>query len=154
MATSKPKIVILGSSGNVGQATVQALSNKFGNEVEVIAGVRDPSKEEAKKLGELKGITLAQVDMNDKARVAEVCKGATSAFAITPGAYEREAITKNAIDGCIAAGVKAVATISVVTVEEKDHLFSHQCLPIEEHIKKATDQYIILRLPMFIDNNW
>ena len=151
---ASPRIVVLGSTGHVGQATLQSLSSKYGEEVEIVAGVRDPTKEGAKKLEELKGVSLVAVDMSDKDKVQEVTKGAHSVFVISPGAFEREKITKAAIDGALAGGAGSVVVVSVATTDEQDHLFAKQFLPVEEHLKAATDKYTILRLPIFIDNNW
>jgi len=55
MAT-KPIILVIGASGNVGIATLKALVSKYGERFDIRAGVRDPSKDE--KFQELKGINL------------------------------------------------------------------------------------------------
>ena len=53
-------VLILGSSGNVGFATVNALSS---NGTTTRAGVRDPSSEKAKQLAALANVEVVAADL-------------------------------------------------------------------------------------------
>ena len=41
---AKPVVFVIGASGSVGSATVQALSAKYSDKVEIRAGARNPDK--------------------------------------------------------------------------------------------------------------
>lgn len=56
------KIVVLGATGNVGFATVNALSKKG---IKVRAGVRDPTSEKAKQLASFGNVELVQSNFAD-----------------------------------------------------------------------------------------
>ena len=47
---AKPVVFVIGASGNIGSATVQALSAKYSDKVEIRAGVRNPDKADKLKV--------------------------------------------------------------------------------------------------------
>ena len=49
----KPVVFVIGASGNIGSATVQALSAKYSDKVEIRAGVRNPDKADKLKVRHL-----------------------------------------------------------------------------------------------------
>ena len=49
----KPVVFVIGASGDVGSATVQALSAKYSDKVEIRAGVRNPDKADKLKVRQL-----------------------------------------------------------------------------------------------------
>ena len=63
-------VLVCGSTGNVGSATVRALAEAG---VQVKAGCRNIESEKAVALGELDNVELVHVDMGAEATVTEVC---------------------------------------------------------------------------------
>ena len=49
---------------------------------------------------------------------------------------------------------KHVVSLSFIAADKEGILFARQIGPVEEHIKKSGSPFTIIRLPMFIDNNW
>ena len=47
---AKPVVFVIGASGLIGSATVQALSAKYSDKVEIRAGVRNPDKADKLKV--------------------------------------------------------------------------------------------------------
>ena len=41
---AKPVVFVIGASGQIGTATVQALSTRFSDKLDIRAGVRNPNK--------------------------------------------------------------------------------------------------------------
>jgi len=145
-------VAIVGTSGYVGQATVQAFAKSF-PKIKVKAGVRDPSAEKAQPLKAGDNIELTKIDMNDAENMKAEFKGADAVYIITPGHIDRTKITIGAIDAAKAAGAKYIAIVSFPTAYS-DSCFGKQIGPVEDHLKASGVTYAILRLPMFIDNFW
>ena len=55
---AKPVVLVIGASGNIGLATLQVLSTKYADKVEIRAGVRDPEK--ADKVKAIGGVNVVQ----------------------------------------------------------------------------------------------
>jgi uncharacterized protein YbjT (DUF2867 family) len=149
--SSSRNIAILGTSGHVGQATVKALSEM---KVNATAFVRDPNNAEKTKDLRLPGITLKAGDMSDEAGTTSVLKGFDVVYLITPGHIDRTQITTSAIKAAKAAGVKHIVVVSVPSSGEAHLLFQKQMAPIEQAVKSSKVNYTILRLPLFLDNNF
>ncbi|EDQ84454.1 uncharacterized protein MONBRDRAFT_12808 [Monosiga brevicollis MX1] len=145
-------VAIAGTSGYVGQATVQAFAKAF-PKVTVKAGVRDPSAEKAQSLKAGDNIQLTKIDMNDAENMKAEFKNADAVYIITPGHIDRTKITIGAIDAAKAAGAKYIVVVSFPTAHS-DSCFGKQIGPVEDHLKASGVAYAILRLPMFIDNFW
>ena len=149
MTTIPPKVLVLGASGFVGQATLSSLVKRHGGKLDIYAGVRDPSK-----FQKMEGVNVVQADMGKPKELSEVLKDFNRVFIVTPGHEDRTTLVLNALDACKAASVEYALILSIPTVET-DTIFGKQCKPIEQAAKKSgLLGYTIIRLPLFIDNNF
>jgi uncharacterized protein YbjT (DUF2867 family) len=149
------KIVVVGSTGHVGTATLKYLATHvLGKEHKIFAGVRDVKSDKAQELAKLPGVNVVAADMSQPATLASALQGVDAAFLITPGDSKRTELTCAAIDAAKDAKVKHIVVVSVLTAEIESVFGTKQTLPIEAHTKSAGVPYTILRLPLFIDNNW
>lgn len=153
---SKPVVLVLGSSGLVGKATVKSLSESYADKVTIKAATRDPSR--IKDLAELNGVDVVAIDMagadtKDKVKAT----GAAAVYIVTPGVPNRDEMVKKAATASRDAGVMNLLVVSSPLVgtemEDTEHL-GRPFSVIESHVKSLGVQYTILRLPFFIDNNW
>eukprot|EP00050_Salpingoeca_kvevrii_P005665 m.285024 g.285024 ORF g.285024 m.285024 type:complete len:294 (-) comp11280_c0_seq1:213-1094(-) len=145
-----PKILILGSTGFIGQATIEALSKKGG--ATILAGVRDKESAKAKKLGELDNVEIVKADMDDPSTLGDIVQGVSAVFVVTPGDHRRTEITNKTVNALAGHSVPFTLIVSVPLVDLPDTIFGKQCLEIEENAKKAGLTHAIARLPFFIDN--
>jgi uncharacterized protein YbjT (DUF2867 family) len=152
----KPVVLVLGSSGLVGKATVKSLSESYADKVTIKAATRDPSR--IKDLAELNGVDVVAIDMagadtKDKVKAT----GAAAVYIVTPGVPNRDEMVKKAATASRDAGVMNLLVVSSPLVgtemEDTEHL-GRPFSVIESHVKSLGVQYTILRLPFFIDNNW
>ena len=145
-------IIVLGSSGNVGKATLAALTDAG---VGAIAGVRDASPDNPKNapLLAMEGVSLVNADMSKPETLQPAISEGSVVFIATPGHIDRVSLVQEAIDAAVAAKAGHIAVISlpVVTVE-KSTIFGDQFKAIEENVKNCPIPYTIVRLPMFMDN--
>ena len=149
----KPVVFVIGASGNVGAATVTALSSKYADKVEIRAGVRNP--ESADKLKGLSGVTLVAADMGgDRDKLVSTLKGVDAVFIVTPGTKDRAELAIAAAEAARDAGVKFLLVVSVPTADLPDTIFGAQFAKLESTISDLGVTYAFLRLPHFIDNFW
>eukprot|EP00750_Incisomonas_marina_P003558 INCI13218.1.p1 GENE.INCI13218.1~~INCI13218.1.p1 ORF type:complete len:625 (+),score=113.73 INCI13218.1:96-1877(+) len=147
MAT--PQIVVLGASGTVGTATVKALS-ALG--IQAIAGVRNPDTSAAKNAGLVEaGAKLVAADMGNPETLAAVLSEGSRVLVVTPGHEDRTQLALNAVKAAKDAKASLVALISVCSVASTG-LFAEQFRPIENAVANSGIPFLILRLPMFMDN--
>ena len=149
---SKPTVFVLGCSGSIGSATVRALSRKYSNTLNILAGTRDTASEKVASLRSLPGVTILHADMNNKEGLRDLLTGVTSLFIVTPTNGFRLAI--GAADVAKASGVKHILTVSVLTVELTDTIYGKQYGELESSVKHLQIPYTFIRLPPFVDNYW
>ena len=145
------KVLVLGASGYVGKATLAALTSRHGNDkVQVFAGVRKPEK-----FTDMPNVTTIQADMGDKAALTKTLQDQAfdSVFVVVPGHEDRTQLGINAIEAAKAAGTKFVLMLSVLTCGT-DTIFGRQFEGIEDTMKSSGVDHAIVRLPLFIDNNY
>lgn len=145
-------IVILGTSGNVGSAVVQALKTSHPT-AHVVAGVRDPTSSKAKALAG-GNVSLVAADLSQPETLHAALKGADAVFINTPGHIARAALALNGVHAAKHAGVKHIVVVSVLAADHKGTIFGDQFNTLEAAIKVAGVPYTLLRLPIFIDNLW
>eukprot|EP00525_Craspedostauros_australis_P000822 CAMPEP_0198116114 /NCGR_PEP_ID=MMETSP1442-20131203/9460_1 /TAXON_ID= /ORGANISM="Craspedostauros australis, Strain CCMP3328" /LENGTH=300 /DNA_ID=CAMNT_0043773813 /DNA_START=44 /DNA_END=946 /DNA_ORIENTATION=+ len=146
-----PKVIVVGSTGYIGKATLQSLVARHGSKVQIFAGTRNPDKFDAKAVSE--GIAgVVKTDLNDKESLTQALEGFDAAYLVIPGVQNREEVGMNGLDAAKAAGVKFVLLLSVLTVGEKDSIFGKQFIPLEAKVKDLGVPHAIVRLPLFIDN--
>ena len=147
---AKPVVFVIGASGNVGSATVQVLSSKYGEKVEIRAGVRNPDK--ADKLKSLPNVSVVQAEMGDKEKLIETLKGVHALYIVTPGAENRAQLTIATAQAAKEAGVKHLVVVSVLTANLTDTVFGRQFSEIETAVSQLGVPHTILRLPIFVEN--
>ena len=146
---SKPVVFVIGASGNIGAATVSALSSKYRDAVEIRAGVRNPEK--ADNLKTLLGVKVVQASMGSPDLVDTV-KGVDTLYIVTPGAEDRAHLTISTAELAKKAGVKHIAAVSVFTTSFADTVFGRQLSEVETNVSKLGVPYTFIRLPLFVDN--
>ena len=149
---SKPTVFVLGCSGSIGSATVRALSRKYSDTLNILAGTRDTASEKVASLRSLPGVTILHADMNNKEGLRDLLTGVTSLFIVTPTNGFRLAI--GAAEVAKASGVKHILTVSVLTVELTDTIYGKQYGELESSVKHLQIPYTFIRLPPFVDNYW
>jgi uncharacterized protein YbjT (DUF2867 family) len=151
---SKPVVFVIGASGNIGSATVTALAAKYGDKLEIRAGVRNPDKA-ADKL-KIPGVTVVKADMGgDKASLVSTLKGVDALFIVTPGNVEnRVKLVMAAAEAGKEAGVKFLMTIGVVEVKGRDTAINRQFEGFESKIAQLGVPYAIICLPFFMENEF
>ena len=143
-----PKVLVVGSSGYVGKATLHALKSRHGSKVEIFAGARDPSK-----FDPIEGIKVVQADMGDKVGLTKTLRGFDHVFLVVPGHEKRTELTLKALEAAKNAGIKFVLVLSVLTAGTNS-IFGKQFEAIEDRTKQIGIKHTIIRLPIFIDNNY
>lgn len=147
---AKPVVFVLGASGSIGVATVQSLSSKFAEKVEIRAGVRNPDK--ADKLKEISGVTIVQASMADKDGLVTTLAGVSSLYIVVPGSENRAELAGLAVDAAKEAGVKHIVSVSVSGADLKDTIFGGQFNEIESKVSGIGIPFTLVRLPYFMDN--
>lgn len=133
---------------DIGKATLAALTSRHGSKLQVHAGIRNPDK-----FGTMDGVTNVKADMGDKTTLSETLKGFDGVFVVVPGHEQRIELALNVIKAAKEAGVNFILMLSVLT-SGTDTIFGKQFAPIEEETKKSGLDYAIVRLPLFMDNNY
>ena len=149
---SKPTVFVLGCSGSIGSATVRALSRKYSDTLNILAGTRNIASEKVASLRSLPGVTILHADMNNREALPDLLTGVTSLFIVTPTNGFRLAI--GAAEVAKASGVKHILTVSVLTVELTDTIYGKQYGELESSVKHLQIPYTFIRLPPFVDNYW
>ena len=147
---AKPIVFVIGASGNIGLATLNVLSTKYADKVEIRAGVRDPEK--ADKVKGIAGVNVVKATQGDKAQLVKVFEGVTSLFIVVPGTENRAELSTKTAEAAKEAGVKHLVVVSVLTAEHTDTVFGKQFHEIESFISKLGVPYTFLRLPIFVEN--
>ena len=147
---AKPVVFVIGAGGSIGLATVQVLSDKYADKVEIRAGVRDPEK--ADKVKAITGVNVVKATQGDKAQLVKVFEGVTSLFIVVPGTENRAELSIKTAEAAKEAGVKHLVVVSVPTAEHTDTIFGKQFSKIESSISKLGVPYTFLRLPLFVEN--
>ena len=117
---SKPVVFVIGASGNVGSATIQALAAKYASRVEIRAGVRNPDK--ADKLKSIPNVSVVKAEMGT-AELENTLKGVHSLFIVTPGVINRAALTIATAESAKKAGVNHQLIVSIPTADKKGYNF-------------------------------
>lgn len=145
-------VLVLGSTGHVGNATVHALATKG---IATRAGARDPASEKAAALAVLKGVEVVKADLGEPSTLAPAMTGVNTVYIVTPGAETRADLVAVGIDAAKTAGVAHIVIVSVPAVAAAGELmFKAQFSAIEAKAVASGLKYTFLRLPMFMDNQW
>jgi NAD(P)H dehydrogenase (quinone) len=144
-----PKTVIIGANGCVGIATLESLMMRSDGELDVYAGVRDTKKFEKQMIQ----VPTIHTDMGNRRALTKALQGFDRVFVVVPCDRNRTGLATIALEAAKAAGVKFVLMLSV-TIANFDTIFGRQFKPIEDRTKSIGIPYTIIRLPLFMDNNF
>ena len=147
---SKPVVFVIGASGNVGAATVAALSEKYSDQVEIKAGVRNPDADKASKLKALPNVEIIQATMGDS-NLVSILSGVTTLYIVTPGVENRAQLAISTAESAKQAGVKHIAVASMAGSDSTETLFQQQFNELETNIAGLGINYTIIRLPGFTE---
>ena len=154
----KPIILVTGSSGNIGSATVSVLAARYADKVEIRAGVRNPDKIPARP-----NVTAVKAVMGDKDQLREPLKGVDALFIVTPTSEDRAPLTIRTAEAAKEAGVKFILVVSAPSMTHPDGrveylhtstIFGKQYHEIDSQIPKLGVPYAFLRLSIFMENNF
>ena len=148
---AKPVVFVIGATGNVGSATIQALSTKYADKLEIRAGVRNPDKADKIKLP---GVTVVQAEMGAKDKLKETLKGVDALFIVTPGVESRASLAIATAEAAKEAGVKFILVVSLTTIDLTETMVGRQLFGLEVKISSLGVPYTFIRLPFFVDNNF
>ena len=144
---SKPVVFVIGASGNVGAATITTLSEKYADQVEIKAGVRNPDK--ASKLQAIPNVEIVQATMGDS-KLVSTFTGVSTLYIVTPNTEDRAQLVFSTAESAKQAGVKHIAVVSSPTAEfVVDITFRRQFNEMETKIATLGINYTVIRLPMF-----
>ena len=149
---SKPVVFVIGATGNVGSATVQSLSARFSNKLEIRAGVRNLDK--ADKLKGLKGVSVVQAEMGVKDKLVEIFKGVDALYIVTPGGVLNPSqLIIDTAEAAQLAGVKHLLTITAPD-DVAETILGKQFKGIEDKLSKLKMSCTFLHLPFFYENSF
>ncbi|MDR3421198.1 MAG: NmrA family NAD(P)-binding protein [Xanthobacteraceae bacterium] len=142
-------IAVVGATGNTGRAVVKELKSLGQNPVAVVRN--------AEKAGEVLGADakIAVADLNDKAALEKVLKGADSVFLTTAVNPQLGEQNTNAIDAALAAGVKYLVRLSAGrAVVGPDSLApaGRTHYVIDQRLRGLKIGWVILRPGLFMQN--
>ena len=146
---AKPVVFVIGASGQIGSATVQALSTRFSDKLDIRAGVRNPDK--ADKLKGVKGVTVVRAEMGVKGELVNTFKGVNALYIVTPPQNRVELVTTTS-EAAKEAGVKHILVIGGSSADHPDTVFGKQWAEIEVGISTLGVSFTIIRLPWFLEN--
>ncbi|MGL5805839.1 MAG: SDR family oxidoreductase [Xenococcaceae cyanobacterium] len=147
MVSSKPKILVLGATGKVGNQTAHLLTQK--SNVQVIAGVRSPEK--AKHLRD-RNIEIRHLDLDRHETIAPALENIDRALLLTGYSVDMLKQSKAFIDAAKQAGVRHIVHIgaSGAPTNEVAHWGWHQF--IERYIESLGFGFTHLRPEAFMQN--
>ena len=141
-------IIVLGATGTIGQLLVKQLEQS-NQEYKVIAR----SVERATKI--FPAHLVRYGDLDKPQSLTEAFQGGTSLFLLSGHGEGMEAQQHSAIDAATSAGIKRIVKISGCEASIGLHANSEtgrEHYRIEQHLKKASDDYVILRCNFFMQN--
>ena len=144
---TKSVVFVLGASGMVGKATVNALSKNFGEKLDIRAGVRNPAK--VPEFKSLQGVKVVQAEMSKRDELLEAFKDVDVLFIVAPSSLNRLELITTAAEAAKDAGVKHFLTIGTPIPTTR---LGKQMMEIENIIINIGQSYTILQLPWFMDN--
>ena len=141
-------IIVLGATGTIGQLLVKQLE-QIKQEYVVIAR----SVERAAKI--FPNQLVRYGDLDKPQSLTEAFKGGSSLFLLSGHGEGMEAQQHSAIDAATSAGIKRIVKISGCEASIGLHAKSEtgrEHYRVEQHLKQASDQHVILRCNFFMQN--
>ena len=145
---SKSRVFVIGASGNVGKATVTALSKNYGEKLDIRAGARNPDK--VAEFQSLQGVTVVRAEMGKRDELIEIFKDLDVLFIVVPGSDNRVELSRVTAEAAKEADVKHI--ISIGSTPGPRLTIGQQMLDIDSTITSLGINYTILGLPWFMEN--
>jgi NAD(P)H dehydrogenase (quinone) len=144
MPRSKPKILVLGATGQVGKGIVEILKNN--PEVEVIAAARSPQK--AKSLG----VPVVYLDLDNPESIASAVQGIDRALLATGYTIDMMRQSKDFLNNAKKAGLKHIVHLGACGDDDTRvaHYAWHQF--IERYVEWCGFSFTHLRPEIFMQN--
>ncbi|KAL1503991.1 hypothetical protein AB1Y20_010406 [Prymnesium parvum] len=142
------RVMVLGSTGNVGQATLHWLVQKHSHTCLTIAGTRNPHRVHTSA-----SCIAVAADLNEPNDAW--LQGLDVLVVITPGNDDRVGATIRLVDAASAAGVPHLIVVSVITAEVEGTIFGAQFEQIEAAVRATAakgTKHTLVRLPLFLEN--
>lgn len=131
---SAGQVFVIGASGKVGKATINALAKKYGETLDIRAGVRNPEKVD--KFNPLQGVTIVRAEMGKRDDLVQMFKDVDALFIVVPGIRDRLGLTRATAEAAREAGVKHILCIGSSTPKVKPNQ-PNQMLDIENMARKS-----------------
>lgn len=141
-----PKVLVTGDGSKLDVALPHFLVERHGKELEVTAGIEDPSKFKNEK-----GVNVIKIDLQDKAALCEAFKkgGYERLFLVIPGIEDGPKIGMDGMEAAKEAGIKHIIFLSALTAGT-DTIFGKRFKPLEDKVKELGVGYTILRIPVLL----
>ncbi len=142
-------ILVIGASGNVGQAVIHALCQQYTNQFRLVAALRDPHKKPS-SFETYPELEYRKFDFEDLASMKAALKGVDFVFLLRPPAIAKvKKYFHPLIDAIQEEGIEGLMFLSVQGVEQSSIIPHHK---IERYIRKTEIPYIFLRPSYFMQN--
>ncbi|MEH6345754.1 MAG: NmrA family NAD(P)-binding protein [Bermanella sp.] len=141
-------IIVLGATGTIGQLLIKQLEQNNQKHVVIARSVERATKIFPPNI-------IRYGDLDKPQSLTEAFKGGTSLFLLSGHGEGMEAQQHSAIDAATRAGIKRIVKISGCEASIGLHAKSEtgrEHYRIEQHLKKASDDYVILRCNFFMQN--
>ncbi|WP_044211864.1 NAD(P)H-binding protein [Flammeovirga sp. OC4] len=139
------KIIVLGATGNIGQAVLEHLQNR---DVEVYAGVRAE-----KDFDKVKGATPVIVDFTDQESLDHALAGKQRVFLVTPLMQHPEEVTKKVIQAAQKNNLKHIVRSTASGADSNGQIQMARWAGNSEDLIKASGlNYTILQPFNFVQN--
>ena len=144
MAATRPRVLVLGATGQVGGAVVPHLAADPG--VEVVVGVRAPDRWRGA------GATAVHLDLDRPETLAPALEGVDRAFLVTGYAVDMLRQSKDFLNAARRAGVRHVVHLGACGDDDTrvDHYAWHQF--IERYVEWSGFSFTHLRPEIFMQN--
>lgn len=146
---AKPLVFVIGASGKVGTATVQALAEKYSTRVEIRAGTRKP---DTTHLRDIPGITVVHAEVGKREELVDTLRGVHALYIVTPSSENRDTLTISTAEAAKEAGVKRILVASELGADLSHTVLGKEFGKIEKAVSTLGIPFTFLRLPFFIDD--
>ncbi|KAL3921100.1 MAG: hypothetical protein SGILL_002928 [Bacillariaceae sp.] len=143
-ASSRKKVVVIGSDYHVGKATVLALTKIHDDAVEAYAGTDDKLVHPV----DIDGVQTVKADLADKINLSMALTVYDSAYIVVPLHAGGVQLTINGIEAAKEAGIKFVLLLAVIPRDTDDTTFEKEFAPAKDAIERCGIDFAIVRLPL------
>jgi len=145
------RILVTAATGGLGQRTVDSLLKRV-QPARIVATVRDPASESAKKLA-AKGVEVRRADYTDPASLASAFAGIDRVLFISSNAIgERRQQHQNVVEAAKAAGLGLIAYTSLLHADKSPLALEEEHVATEAMLAGSGLPYAILRNGWYTEN--